>query len=302
MYRALIESGLGTDFAPNTGYDTSTKKAIFAIGLNGVTEENVPKVREAVVSALQDVVSKGFEQQKIDGLLHQLELGLKHKTARFGLSRVRGLVPGWFNGIDPFEALQWNSVVDNFKAQYAKPGYLEGLIEKYLLNDNYFTFTMVPKGTFGADTTAEEASRLKDKIVETVKQFPSEEEAHKHLRERELELVEEQTSGQTQSLDSLPTLHVSDIPRQQKSYEVTESKINRIGVQWRETATNGLTYFRAFALFKDLPDELRMLVPLFCDSLMRIGTKDKSMEELEDLIKLKTGGIKLRLPHQNVSL
>ena len=35
-----------------------------------------------------------------------------------------------------------------------------------------------------------------------------------------------------------------------------------------------------------------MLVPLFCDSVMRIGTKDQSMAELEDLIKLKTGGIK----------
>lgn len=291
LYRALIESGLGTDFSPNTGYDTSTKKAIFSIGLNGVTEENVPKVREAVVESLKEVVSKGFEQHKIDGLLHQLELGLKHKTARFGLSRVRGLIPGWFNGIDPFEALQWNSVVEHFKTEYAKPGYLEGLIEKYLLNDNYFTFTMVPTESFGPDTAAEEASRLKDKIVETVKQFPSEEEAHKHLRERELELVEEQTAGQTQSLDSLPTLHVSDIPRQQKSYPVRESKIDQTAVQWRETATNGLTYFRAFALFKDLPDELRMLVPLFCDSLMRIGTKDKSMEELEDLIKLKTGGV-----------
>lgn len=291
LYRALIESGLGTDFSPNTGYDTSTKKAIFSIGLNGVTEENVPKVREAVVAALKDVVSKGFEQHKVDGLLHQLELGLKHKTAKFGLSRVRGLIPGWFNGIDPFEALQWNSVVEQFKTSNAKPGYLEGLIETYLLNDDYFTFTMVPTESFGADTTAEEAARLKDKIVETVKGFPSEEEAHKHLRERELELVEEQTAGQTQSLDSLPTLHVSDIPRQGRSYEVRESKIDQSAVQWRETATNGLTYFRAFALFKDLPDELRMLVPLFCDSLMRIGTRDKSMEELEDLIKLKTGGI-----------
>nr|POE63231.1 mitochondrial presequence protease [Quercus suber] len=62
-------------------------------------------------------------------------------------------------------------------------------------------------------------------------------------------------------------------------------------LQWRETATNGLTYFRALSLFDNMPDELRVLIPLFCDSLMRIGTRQKSMEELEDLIKLKTGGI-----------
>ncbi|KAK3109331.1 Mitochondrial presequence protease, partial [Teratosphaeriaceae sp. CCFEE 6253] len=97
----------------------------------------------------------------------------------------------------------------------------------------------------------------------------------------------------TANIDVLPTLRVTDIPREAKKNEVRDSKIDgRTKVQWRGTATNGLTYFSGLAPFKDLPDELRMLIPLFCDSLMRIGTKDKSMEELEDLIKLKTGGIK----------
>lgn len=291
LYRALIESGLGTDFTPNTGYDTSGRKGIFSVGLNGVSEDNVNKVQDATATALQEVVSKGFEKHKVDGLLHQLEIGLKHKTAKFGFNLVQRLKPGWFNGIDPFDALAWNSIVDNFKAEYAKGGYLEGLVQKYLLNNNTLTFTMVPNQNHGTEIAAEEAERLQSKIVETVKQFPSEAEACDHLRERELELLEEQTSGQTESLDSLPTLHVSDIPRKQKDIELRFSDVDKTKVQWRETATNGITYFRALSLFKDLPDELRMLVPLFCDSLMRIGTKDKSMEEIEDLIKLKTGGV-----------
>jgi Zn-dependent M16 (insulinase) family peptidase len=35
-----------------------------------------------------------------------------------------------------------------------------------------------------------------------------------------------------------------------------------------------------------------MYLPLFTDAILRLGTASKSMEELEDLIKLKTGGIK----------
>ncbi|KAK5132266.1 hypothetical protein LTR08_009254 [Meristemomyces frigidus] len=292
MYRALIESGLGSDFTPNTGYDTSGRTGIFSVGLNGVTEENVPKVKEAVSATLLETIKKGLDKQKVDGLLHQLELGLKHKTAKFGLNLIKQLKPGWFNGVDPFDALQWNSIVDQFRAEYAKPGYLEGLLEKYLMNDNTLTFTMTPSQSYGADIAAEEAKRLESKIAEAVKQFPSEKEAHKHLRERELELLEEQQSDQQEGLDQLPTLRVSDIPRQQPHIEIRDSTVDGgTKVQWRETATNGLTYFRALSLFKDLPDELRMLVPLFCDSLMRIGTKHKSMEDLEDLIKLQTGGI-----------
>lgn len=292
LYRALIESGLGTDFTPNTGYDSSARVGIFSVGLNGVVEENVPKVHEAITTALNEVITNGFEKQKVDGLLHQLELGLKHKTATFGMNLVQRLKPGWFNGIDPFAALAWNSIVEQFKSQYAQGGYLEKLLAQYVLSDNTMTFTMAPSISYGTDLAAEEAQRLKKKIWETVSQFETEEEAHEQLRKRELDLLEEQESGQSESLESLPTLHVSDIPRTQKKAELRFGDIHTgTRVQWRETATNGITYFRALSLFKDLPDELRMLVPLFCDSLMRIGTRDKSMEQLEDLIKLRTGGI-----------
>lgn len=70
-----------------------------------------------------------------------------------------------------------------------------------------------------------------------------------------------------------------------------ESKVDDIDVVWREAPTNGLTYFQAVNAFEDLPDNLRLLVPLFNDCVMRLGTANKSMEEWEDLIKLKTGGI-----------
>jgi hypothetical protein len=292
MYRALIESGLGTDFTPNTGYDSSGRTGIFSVGLTGVAEDNLPKVHAAVVAALYEASSKGFDKHKVDGLLHQLELGLKHKTAQFGLGLIQRLKPGWFNGIDPFDALAWNSIVEQFKAEYAKGGYLEGLVQKYLLNNNTLQFTMRPDPNYGTTLAAEEAKRLETKISEVVQQFPSEADAQMHLYQRELDLLQEQDQGQSQSLDSLPTLHVSDIPRQQKEVDLSFSEVHKnTKVQWREAPTNGITYFRALSLFKDLPDELRMLIPLFCDSLMRIGTKNKSMEELEDLIKLKTGGI-----------
>jgi Zn-dependent M16 (insulinase) family peptidase len=42
---------------------------------------------------------------------------------------------------------------------------------------------------------------------------------------------------------------------------------------------------------QDLPDELRELIPLYTSAIMRLGTKNKTMEQLEELIKLKTGGI-----------
>ncbi|KAI9818079.1 MAG: Mitochondrial presequence protease [Pycnora praestabilis] len=291
LYRALIETGLGPDFSPNTGFDNGGKIGIFSVGLNGVKESDVPKIKEAIGNAFQEVRQKGFDKSKVDGLLHQFELSLKHKTAHFGMGLIQRLKPGWFNGIDPFDALAWEDTVSAFKARYAEDGYLEGLLEKYLLNDKTFTFTMEPSATYGEELAAEEALRLAGKINEVNRRAGGEVQAREQLEKNELELLEVQEKARDQDLSCLPTVHVRDIPRQKEKKTVRDARLGEVSVQWREAPTNGLTYFRAVNTLKHLPDELRMLIPLFTDAIMRLGTKDMTMEQIEDLIKLKTGGI-----------
>ena len=291
LYKALIEAGLGHDFSPNTGFDGSGNTAVFSVGLTGVRQADVSKVKEAINSALQDVTKNSFDQIKVDGILHQLELGLKHKTAHFGMGVMQRLKPGWFNGVDPFDALAWRETVNAFKAKYAEGHYLEGLVEKYLLNDQTLTFTMEPSETYALEVADEEASRLASKILETTKQYPTEQDARENLEKRELELLEVQEKARNQDLSCLPSVHVDDIPRRKESKGVRDGTVNNVKVQWREAPTNGLTYFRAVNKFERLPDELREMIPLFSDTIMRLGTKHKNMEQLEEMIKLKTGGI-----------
>ena len=291
LYKGLIEAGLGTDWSPNTGYDSSGKLGIFSIGLTGVKEEDVPKLKAKVQELLQDAREKGFDRSKIDGYLHQLELGLKHKTANFGMSLLHRLKPKWFTGVDPFDSLAWNDTLTAFETEFAKGGYLEGLMDKYLLNDNTLSFTMAPSENFGQDLAQEEETRLSAKISQVVKSAGGQEQAHAALEARELELLIEQGKTNTEDLSCLPTVHVADIPRQKEPVVLRNENTGRATIQWREAPTNGLTYFRAVNMLESLPDDLRGLIPLFTDAIMRLGTKDMTMEELEDLIKLKTGGV-----------
>jgi len=291
LYQALIEAGIGPDWSPNTGFDSAGRVGMFSVGLNGVRKADVPKVKEAIQSKLLEIHQKGFDRSKVDGILHQLELALKHKTANFGMGLMQRLQPGWFNGVDPFDALAWNDIVTAFKQRFAEQGYLEDLLKKYLLNDRTLTFTMEPSETYGEDQANEEAVRLATKISDVVKIAGGEAEAHKQLASRESELLQAQQNASNQDLSCLPSVHVQDIPRQMEKKPVRDSRIGDVKVQWREASTNGLTYFRAVNTLVGLPTELRMLIPLFNDSIMRLGTKDKTVEEIEDLIKLKTGGI-----------
>lgn len=291
LYKGLIESGLGIDWSPNTGYDNSNARGIFSVGLTGVQEGDVAKVKTELQKILRNVQQKGFDRSKINGYLHQLELGLKHKTANFGMSLLHRVKPKWFTGVDPFDSLSWNETLAAFEAEMANGKYLEGLMDKYLLNDNTLTFTMAPSPSFGQELVEEEAARLESKLEAVKEQAGGEEAAQKMLEEKELELLVEQSKTNTEDLSCLPSVHVKDIPRQKTPPVLRDDLVDGVKTQWYEAPTNGLTYFRLLNILDNLPNELRSLVPLFTSSIMRLGTKNLTMEELEDLIKLKTGGV-----------
>ncbi|KAI9149534.1 Mitochondrial presequence protease [Paramyrothecium foliicola] len=291
LYRGLVETGLGADWSPNAGYDSSAKRGIFSIGLTGVQEADVPKLKGKIQEILREARNKGFDKTKVDGSLHQLELSLKHKTANFGFSMLNRLKPKWFNGVDPFDSLAWNDTINAFQARMAEGNYLEGLVDKYLLNDNTLTFTMAPSQTFGEELVKEEQERLAQKIGEAVERAGGEDKARQEFEKQEQDLLVEQNKTNTEDLSCLPTVYVKDIPRTKEATIVRDEAADGVQIQWREAPTNGLTYFRAINTLENLPDGLRELVPLFTDSIMRLGSKDMSMEQLEDLIKLKTGGV-----------
>jgi Zn-dependent M16 (insulinase) family peptidase len=291
MYRALVESGLGSSFTPNTGLDSSGRTPIFSVGLNGVTEANAATIKDVIQNVFRETVSAGFSEEKVRGFLHQLELALRHKTANFGIGVMEKTISTWLNGSDPMKELAWNDIVNEFKSRYAKPGYLESLVEKYLINDQCLTFTMVGSPTFNKELDQKEVVRKDKKLAALIEKHGSAEEAVTKLGDEELELLKIQEDAHNADLSCLPSLRVKDISREKERKPLRESKVEGADVVWREAPTNGLTYFQALNDFVDLPDELRLLMPLFNDCVMRLGTANRSMEQWEDLIKLKTGGI-----------
>lgn len=291
MYRALIESGLGSSFTPNTGLDASGKVPIFSVGLNGVSEADAPTVKSVIQNALRESVEAGFSEEKVRGFLHQLELSLRHKTANFGIGVMEKTLSSWFNGSDPMKELAWNDVIEEFKRRYEKPRYLESLVEKYLLNDQCLTFTMVGTPTFNKQLDEKEVVRKDKMLAQLIEEHGSVENAVARLGEEELKLLKVQEDAHNADLSCLPSLRVKDISREKERKPIRESKVDDVDVVWREAPTNGLTYFQAVNAFEDLPDDLRLLMPLFNDCVMRLGTANKTMEQWEDLIKLKTGGI-----------
>jgi Zn-dependent M16 (insulinase) family peptidase len=69
-------------------YDNSTKEASFSVGLQGVQHNDVDAVKNIIWNTLEKVSREGFAQERVSSVLHQIELGLKHQTSKFGLSLI----------------------------------------------------------------------------------------------------------------------------------------------------------------------------------------------------------------------
>ncbi|KAK5276395.1 Mitochondrial presequence protease, partial [Exophiala xenobiotica] len=135
LYQGLIESGLGTNFSPNSGYDSSTKVGTFSIGLDGMKAEDIAGLKDTIQTVLREKAHGAFLPHKIEGYMHQLELSLKHKTANFGMGLLEKTMAGWFNGVNPMDGLVWNDIINAFKLRLKDEKYFEKLVQKYLSTD-----------------------------------------------------------------------------------------------------------------------------------------------------------------------
>lgn len=143
---------------------------------------------------------------------------------------------------------------------------------------------MRPDEKYTADLITEEQTRLSKKVKALSEQDKSE------IAKDGKDLLASQ--DRQEDLSCLPSLQLSDIALKAKHTVLEHTGLCNTPVQWRTTSTNGITYFRAISSLPTLPDDLKMYLPLFCDSLLSLGTRQQSMAEIDDEIRLYTGGLR----------
>lgn len=284
LRKALLDTNIGTDWSVNAGHHAFGQTAYVAFGVQGVKQEDEGLVESEIMRVLGEVAETGFEKDRIEGILHQMELGLKHQSAKFGIGLMWQVATSWFDGVDPIEALQFNARIEKLRAEIAKGGFFEGMVKKYFLeNQSRLILTMRPDPQFKEKFNAKENVLLSEKLASLS------EADKKEVYDEGLKLLEAQEKPE--DLSSLPTLTVEDIPKKTHSFPIEKEDVDNVPVQWQIAPTNGITYLRAMSSLEGLPSHLRPYLPLFADALSSLGTTTKSPSEFEDEINLKTDGI-----------
>lgn len=285
FYKALIEPKIGTDFSSVVGYDCSTKEASFSVGLQGMAEEDTERVKQIISQTIDDIIENGFEGERIEALLHKLEIQMKHQSTNFGLSLASYIASSWNHDGDPVELLQISESVARFRqALKENPRLLQEKVKHYFKeNTHRLTLSMSPDEAYMEKQAKAEEEKLQKKI-QALSDSDREE-----IYGKGLELLA--TQSKTQDASCLPALKVSDI---EPTIPVTPVQIGTAGgvpVQYCEQPTNGLVYFRAMCSLNTLPEDLRLFVPLFCSVITKMGCGALDYRQQAQQMELRTGGM-----------
>lgn len=286
FYKSLLEPNIGIGYSPVTGFDAHTKDTTFTIGLQGIHEKDVDDVLARIDSTLKQAAQEGFPADRIEAVLHNIELSMKHQSSSFGLSLIMSLTPLWNHGSDPIQALYINYKVDRLRHNLSEnPKYLQEKITQYLVNNQHRLVTvMSPDDQYQEKLREQESALLRSKV--DVLQDTDKET----IFDKSQQLL--QLQSQPEDVQCLPTLYLTDLVDQgQESDPLEHLQLQQVDVQVAVQPTNGVTYFKSVLDTSHLSEDLHSYLPLFCLVATKMGAGSLDYRQLDQAIDLKTGGL-----------
>lgn len=290
LYKALLDSGLGDNLAPGTGYQDDNRTTYFAAGLQGTDPEHLPAIEKLILETLETVAEQGFSRDRIEGVLHRLEFANREVTGDsypYALILLMRLIGSWIHGGDPVAALNFEEHVAYLRKELDGGPYFENLIRRVLLdNPHRVCLLLQPDHELGAqqdDAIRQELDKLQAGLDENDK-------AEIVTRAAQLQ----QSQEAEEDLSCLPTLELTDIDRKEQDVAVEEEILQMVPVDWYDQPTNGIGFATLNIPVGNLPSELLPYLPIFCSLLTQVGAGERDYLQMAERLEAVTGGIQAR--------
>lgn len=285
FYKALIEPNIGTDFSAATGYTDQTRDTFFAVGLQGLNVTDFERVESIYDETVKLAIKEGFDKRDIENILHSVELSMRHQTSNFGLQLLYGTLPIWNHNGNILDSMCVSEKIDKFKKKLTnQPGYLQLLVDKFLLNNKHkLVMTMTPENNYEELRIQNEQNILKEKLA----CLSNEDKNNIYLQG--LELRKQQDT--IQDVTCLPSLSLSDLKKTTDLVPLIKDNKNNTPIYIFPQPTNQVTYFRSLLNTSHLSNDLKSLIPLFCNVVTKMGTESMDFRQFDQLVKKTTGGL-----------
>ncbi len=287
LQHALETTELGRAPSPLCGLEDSMRELVFCCGVEGSESEHVDAFEDMVLAVLERVAREGVSQQRLEAVLHQLELHQREVTGDgypFGLQLILQALGCATHYSDPIAVLDLEPVIAELQQKIQDPDYIRQLAGRLLLdNPHRVTLVMTPDTELSARRMAQETARLAD-----IKAGMNEAQ-----RSATVQLATDLSARQAQVDDDsiLPKVELSDVPATLPEPTFKQTEVHGMPFTTYGQGTNGIVYQQCTAPLPALSEEHMQILPLYTNILTDMGLGKHSYMDVQERQAATVGSI-----------
>jgi len=287
LRQALEKTDLAAAPSPLCGLEDSNYEMCFVCGVEGSKVENAVAFEKLVLDVLNDVAENGVPHEKLEAVLHQLELSQREvggDSYPFGLQLILSGLTAAIHRSDPVSLLNLDPVIESLREDIKDPEFIKNLVRDLLLdNQHRVRLTLRP------DEELSQRKELAEKAELAAKRAAMSDEEKQHVVEQAAALAERQL--QEDNPEMLPKVGLSDVPAEIKIPQATKQTIAGTDSTIYKQGTNGLVYHEIICELPELTDEELAVLPYYSSCLTELGCGDKDYLQVQEWQSSVSGGI-----------
>lgn len=287
LQQALETTELGRAPSPLCGLEDSMRELVFCCGIEGSEPEHTEAFEQLVMGVLERVASEGVSHDRLEAVLHQLELHQREVSGDsypYGLQLILQALGAATHYSDPIAVLNLDPVIDALRTKIQDPDYIKSLARKLLIDNTHrVTLTVSPDRELSARRRDAEAQRL-----QAMKSAMAESE-----KSAVVQLATDLLARQAQEDDDsvLPRVELADVPSTIPDLSFEETHTNGHTFTLYGQGTNGLAYLQAIMPLPELDREQQRILPLYANALTEVGLGAASYLEVQERQAASVGAI-----------
>ena len=140
LRQVLEKTDLGAAPSPLCGLEDSNYEMCFLCGIEGSKVENANAFEKLVLDVLNDVAENGVPHEKLEAVLHQLELSQREvggDSYPFGLQLILNGLTAAIHRSDPSSLLNLDPVIESLREDIKNPEFIKNLVRELLLDNQH---------------------------------------------------------------------------------------------------------------------------------------------------------------------
>lgn len=236
---ALENAGFGRPSGV-IGTDAGSRQATFHIGMEGLSESDLPKAKAIIESTLAEIARDGIPLSRLQSVVRDFELSsleIRGGSTPHGLRNLLGMAALELNGGDPLRAIDTAADLEQARKDIEDPEFIKSMARQLLASEAKVEAHAVPDAEYSARRDAEEAANLASALAKMTPRDLAE------IRKDNEDLLARQRAKP--DVSSLPKIHPNEIARDPSATLPVEftAKSSAPSQAFVEAATNGVGYF-----------------------------------------------------------